>query len=224
MTGRTRDLIVVGASAGGVEPLVTLARTLPADLPAAIFVVLHLPAQARSVLPSILDRAGPLQATAAEDGEPIEHGRIYVAPPDCHLSLDDVVHVAKGPRENRNRPSVDVLFRSAAQHHGPRVIGVVLSGSLDDGTAGLAAVKLAGGVAIVQDPRETVYPSMPRSALAQVAVDHVLPSATMAACLDRLVRGPTGVVVYRCHVGLHARDDELDEALTAMDEAGGAGG
>src|SRR4051812_25551112 len=188
MSGRTRDLIVVGASAGGVEPLVTLARSLPGDLPAAVFVVLHIAPQGRSLLASILDRAGPFRATAAEDGEAIEHGRIYVAPPDCHLSLDDVVHVLKGPRENRSRPSVDVLFRTAAQHHGPRVIGVVLSGTLADGTAGLAAVKRAGGLAIVQTPDETIYPSMPRSAMAEVEVDYVLPSADIGACVARLVR------------------------------------
>src|SRR5690242_16314782 len=103
----SRDLIVVGASAGGVEPLVALARQLPADLPAAVFVVLHIPPQGRSVLPAILDRAGPLPAAAAQDGEDIEHGRIYVAPPDCHLVLNERVSVVKGPRQNRNRPSID---------------------------------------------------------------------------------------------------------------------
>jgi two-component system chemotaxis response regulator CheB len=187
MATRTRDLVVVGASAGGVEPLVTLARTLPPNLPAAVFVVLHIPPQGRSVLASILDRSGPLHAAAAEDGEEIEHGRIYVAPPDCHLTVDDVVHVLKGPKQNRNRPSVDVLFRSASAH-GPRVIGVVLSGTLDDGTAGLAAIKAAGGVTIVQDPEETIYPSMPRSAMAEVAIDHVLPSADIGRCVAELVR------------------------------------
>jgi two-component system, chemotaxis family, protein-glutamate methylesterase/glutaminase len=187
MAERTRDLIVVGASAGGVEPLVTLARTLPADLPAAVFVVLHIPPQGRSLLASILDRSGPLPAHPARDGEPIEHGRIYVAPPDCHLSMDDVVHVLKGPRENRNRPSIDVLFRSAAEH-GNRVIGVVLSGTLDDGTAGLSAIKRAGGTAIVQEPGETIYSSMPRSALAEVDVDHVLPAARIGECIAQLVR------------------------------------
>jgi two-component system chemotaxis response regulator CheB len=188
MSERTRDLIVVGASAGGVEPLVTLASTLPQDLAAAVFVVLHIPARGHSLLAPILDRAGPLRASAAADCEAIEHGRIYVAPPDCHLSLDGVIHVLKGPRVNRNRPSVDVLFRSAAEHHGPRVIGVVLSGTLEDGTAGLAAIKAAGGIAIVQQPDETSYPGMPLSAMAGAAVDHVLPSHAIGPCLARLVR------------------------------------
>src|SRR3954462_6040474 len=124
MARRTRDLIVVGASAGGGQPLLTLARPLPADLAAAVFVVLHIPPQGRSLLPEILDRVGPLPAHAARDGEDILPGRIYVSPADCHLSLADVVPVLKGPRENRNRPSIDVLFRSAARH-GNRVIGIV---------------------------------------------------------------------------------------------------
>ena len=164
MSGRTRDLIVVGASAGGVEPLVTLASDAPGGPAGGRLRRPAHPRRTDSLLAPILDRAGPLRATAAEDGEAIERGRIYVAPPDCHLSLDDVIHVFKGPRENRSRPSVDVLFRSAAQHHGPRVIGVVLSGMLEDGTAGLAAIKDAGGIAIVQEPDETSYPGMPRSA------------------------------------------------------------
>src|SRR5262249_5782164 len=144
------DIVVVGASAGGVEALMTLVRGLPSNLSASIFIVLHIPAQVPSLLHDLLNRAGTLPAVTGTDGDIIEHGRIYVAPPDHHLLVDPRhIRIVRGPKENRHRPAVDVLFRSAAVSYGPRVVGVVLTGSMDDGTAGLLAIKRQGGLAIV---------------------------------------------------------------------------
>ena len=185
------DIIAIGASAGGVEALTQLVKGLPADLPAAVFMVLHVPAHGTSVMPQILSRNGPLPAAHARDGEPIQPGRIYIAPPDNHLLIHDgKVRLSRGPRENGHRPAVDPLFRSAARWYGRRVVGVILSGALDDGTAGLTAVKQRGGVAIAQDPDDAFYPSMPRSALENVAVDHALPLAQIPATLVRLAHAP----------------------------------
>jgi two-component system, chemotaxis family, protein-glutamate methylesterase/glutaminase len=187
------DIVVVGASAGGVEALVGLASALPADLPAAVFVVLHLPATGTSALPDILSRHGPLPASHVKDGEPIENGRIFVASPDHHLLLrTGHVHLTRGPRENGHRPAVDTLFRSAAREYATRVIGVILSGALDDGTAGLLAIKSRGGVAVVQEAADALYPGMPGSALEHVQVDHVLAVASMGELLARLTTEPVG--------------------------------
>jgi two-component system chemotaxis response regulator CheB len=185
------DIVVVGASAGGVEALVSLAASLPAQLPAAVFVVLHLPPTGSSALPDILSRHGPLPASHVKDGEPIEPGRIYVAPPDHHLLIrTGHMQLARGPRENGHRPAVDPLFRSAAREYAIRVIGVVLSGALDDGTAGLVAVKSRGGLAVVQDPADALYSGMPGNALEHVNVDHVVPVAVMGELLARLTVEP----------------------------------
>jgi two-component system, chemotaxis family, protein-glutamate methylesterase/glutaminase len=185
-----RDLIVIGASAGGVQALQELAATLPADLPAAVVVVLHLMPDGTSVLDSILDRAGPLPAGQAQDGEPLEHGHIYVGPPDFHLLLrDSTIHLSAGPEENGHRPAIDMLFRSAARAYGPRVIGVVLTGTLDDGTDGLRLIKKLGGATLVQDPDDAAYGDMPRSAIRSVDPDRVLPLAEMAVAIRAMTEG-----------------------------------
>ncbi|WP_223641791.1 chemotaxis protein CheB [Corallococcus sp. EGB] len=185
------DIIVIGASMGGVEALRQLVGQLPGDLAASILLVLHIPARPRSYLPEILSRSGPLPAHHPRDGEPLEPGRIYVAPNDRHLLVEPGrVQVLNGPRENGHRPAVDPLFRSAASTYGPRVVGVVLTGALDCGTSGLMAVKKQGGLAVVQDPRDALCPDMPRSALELVAVDHCVPLAEMGALLTRLVEAP----------------------------------
>ncbi|HJQ33565.1 MAG TPA: chemotaxis protein CheB [Pyrinomonadaceae bacterium] len=184
-----RDIIVVGTSAGGVEALRTLVGGLPKDFPGSVFVVMHTAPDSPGVLAQILDRWGPLPADNAHNHERIQPGRVYVAPPDRHLLLEPGrMRVTHGPRENRFRPAIDPLFRSAAQVYGPRAVGVILTGGLDDGTSGLWAIKRLGGTAVVQDPSEAFVPSMPLSALDQVEVDYTLPLAEIAPLLVRLTR------------------------------------
>jgi two-component system chemotaxis response regulator CheB len=183
-----RDVVVVGASAGGVEVLERLASGLPADFPAAVLIVLHVKASGTSVLPQILARHCPLSAAFAAEGEPLRRGQIYVAPADHHMLVrDGAIHLTTDPRENGHRPSIDALFRSAADDAGQRVIGVVVSGFLDDGAAGLRAIKEAGGVAVVQDPHSAAHPAMPEAAMKATEVDHVVPAENLAALLGELV-------------------------------------
>jgi two-component system chemotaxis response regulator CheB len=182
-----RDIIVIGASAGGVPALSEIVQALPHDLPAAVFVVLHVAANGRSVLGPLLDRISPLPIRTAEDRAAIELGTVHIAPQDRHMTLEpEQVRVSFGPLQNRNRPSIDVLFRSAALSHGPRVIGVVLTGFLSDGTAGLLAIKQRGGLAVVQDPDSASFPDMPANALRAVDVDHCVPLAEIPSLLTRL--------------------------------------
>jgi two-component system chemotaxis response regulator CheB len=186
------DIIVIGASAGGVEALLALIPDLPADLPASIFVVMHI--GRASHLASILQKRSQLDVRQAKAGERIERGTVYVAAPGAHLLLHDGhVMVRKGPRENMVRPAIDPLFRSAAITFGGRVIGVVLSGALNDGTAGLRAIKRCGGLAVVQDPKDAVVAEMPGSALRYVGIDHVAKIAEMGDLLTRLAEERAGV-------------------------------
>ena len=181
-------IVVIGASAGGVEALIRLVNDLPSDLPAVIGMVLHFPTSGTSVLPDILNRSGVLPAVHASNQLALQPGQICVAPPDRHLWIEDGHwRLTHGPRENGHRPAIDPLFRSAAQAYGSRVIGVILSGNLDDGTAGLQIIKHHGGLAVVQDPADALYPDMARSAIEHVAVDYVLPLDQMGAQLSLLV-------------------------------------
>ena len=186
-----RDTIVIGASAGGVEALPKLIAGLPADLDATVFVTMHMSSRDFGFLADRFNFVGKLPATGAVDGQLIEKNRIYCAVADRHLMLQgNRVRLSSGPRESHARPSIDVLFRSAAFERSERVIGVVLTGMLDDGTAGLWAIKDRGGLAIVQSPEEAPYPSMPESALRHVQIDHVLKLAEIPAALASLVKAP----------------------------------
>lgn len=203
------EIIVIGASAGGVSAVPQLIASLPADLPASVFVVLHLPAHGPDLLPEIIGRHAALPVRNGIDGEEIQRGRVYVAPADRHLQMEPGrVRLTRGPRENRFRPAVDALFRSAAEAYGPRVTGVILSGYLDDGTAGLNRIRTHGGVTIVQDPKDAAAPGMPESALRNVKVDHCLPLAEIGPLLVRLAtsqpvppRKPIAVAVEKRELG-----------------------
>ena len=187
MNKTKKDIIVIGTSTGGLEALGILVAGLPKDFPASLFIVRHTRYDAPGILAKILEKSGMLQAITVWQREPIQPGRIYVAAPDRHMLIErDAVYASTGPKENRFRPAVDPLFRSAALAYGRRVIGVVLTGALDDGTAGLKAIKQHGGTAIVQDRRDAVASSMPRSAAMHVQVDYSVPIADLAPLLWRL--------------------------------------
>ena len=186
-----RDIIVIGASAGGVYALKQIVAALPADFKASIFVVLHISPHSPSHLPDILSAASALKAVHPADGEIVQPGRIYIAPPDHHMLVEyDQVIVKRGPKENRFRPSIDALFRSAAYTYGPRVIGVVLTGMLDDGTSGMWSVKRLGGISIVQEPTEAAYSSMPENVLTHVDVDYQMHIEDIAPLLCSLINEP----------------------------------
>jgi two-component system chemotaxis response regulator CheB len=221
---KARRLIVIGASLGGVEALRTITAQLPADFPAALLVVLHVGTH-KSELPWLLNRDGPLLAIHPENGEPITPGRIYVAPPDHHMVVGPGrVYLTRGPRENWARPAIDPLFRTAARSYGPAVIGVILTGRLNDGTAGLHEIKQQGGTAIVQDPADATAPSMPLSALRHVPVDHCLPLTGIPRLLARLAaESPAEISTTERKIQKMSETYTLDQpfALTCP-ECGGA--
>ncbi len=184
-----KQVVVIGASAGGVEALRDIVSALPSDLDVPVFVVLHIPPYTSSSLPQILSRFGPLEAVHPEDETKFQAGTIYVAPPDHHMLVtEDSVLIKRGPKENRFRPSIDALFRSAAYVFGARTIGVVLSGVLEDGTSGLWSIKRLGGTSVVQDPDQARFESMPRSAMDYVKIDYKLPSSEIGSLLARLTK------------------------------------
>jgi len=188
---KARDIIVIGTSAGGLSALKTLLLQLPPDLPATIFIVQHMSPVQRSNLPALLERAGKLKVSHPVDGERFLKGHVYIAPPDHHLILEDShIRLSQGPKENLTRPAIDPLFRSAALTFRSRVVGVVLTGELDDGTAGLWSVKYRGGITVVQDPEDAAHPSMPRSAANNVSIDYCLPLAEIGPLLVRLADDP----------------------------------
>jgi two-component system chemotaxis response regulator CheB len=183
-------MVVVGASAGGIEVLQGLVRGLPQDFPGSVFIVVHIPSWRKSALPEVLSSKGRLPAIHPRLGQAIEPGRVYVAPPDHHLLLDHgTVLLSRGPKVNRHRPAIDPLFRSAAEAYGERVVGVIASGSLDDGAAGLWWIKHHGGLAVVQSPEEAAFPQMPCSALERVTVDYVVRTSEMSELLTKLTNG-----------------------------------
>jgi two-component system chemotaxis response regulator CheB len=213
-----RDVVVIGTSAGGVTALLALAKMLPADFPAPIFVVLHVSPDSPSIMPELLNSVSALPAKHPKNGEVVRPGVIYLAPPDHHLLLEeDRVLVTRGPKENRFRPSIDALFRSAAYTYGSRVIGVVLTGYLDDGTSGLWSVRRMGGLAIIQDPHDAEQPAMPTNALEFVEADYLVPLAQLGSLLVRLTLEPAPAKVHLPAVEL----DLLKIELTIAKQGGG---
>src|SRR5215831_12109633 len=191
-----RDIIVIGGSSGATAPLKDILGRLPKDLPAAVFVVRHIPAQGTGILSTVMSAFSRLPVVEAENGMVIENGHIYLAAPDHHLLVyESHVMLGRGPRENLVRPAIDPLFRSAALQYGPRVIGVILSGLLSDGAAGLNAIKRCGGTALVQDPSDALANEMPRHALETTTVDLCVPGARMGDVLSDLVREKPGAAL-----------------------------
>lgn len=216
----TRNIIVIGASAGGFEPIKTLVKELPTDLNAAIFITWHLSPDVKGILPSVLNNLMGLPAANAINDEEIKMGRIYVAPPDQHMVLlKGKIRLTRGPKENRFRPAIDPLFRSAAYYYGEQVIGIILSGALDDGTSGLWLIKKMGGLTIVQDPHESDTPSMPMNAIRAVDVDHVVPVGEMPLIISAATRQEINPVPALSPNEKHLLDLELNVALDQLDVA-----
>lgn len=188
LNGNRRNMVVIGGSAGALPALRLILGGLPPDFPGSIFVVVHLSSDYPSILPELLSSIGRLTAIHPHNRQAIEPNMVYVAPPDHHLLIEDsTMVVTRGPRENRTRPAIDPLFRSAAAAFGPRAVGVILSGMLDDGSAGLKAIKAVGGTTIVQDPVDAIWPDMPANALRYAHADHVSPARDIASLLVKSV-------------------------------------
>ncbi len=221
-----RDIVVIGASAGGVTALRELVESLPADFQASIFIVQHLSPSTPSILPHILSRAGVLKAVHPKDGDPIVSGQIYVSPPDHHMLLEnDRILIKKGPKENRFRPSIDALFRSAAYQYGARAIGVVLTGLLNDGTSGMWSIKRMGGLGVVQQPEDAEYPSMPTSVLEYVAVDYITPLNEIASLIYALTQqnAPSSPELtmdeidrFKLEISIAAQSDAFESGVLEM--------
>jgi two-component system chemotaxis response regulator CheB len=228
------DVIVIGGSAGSVEALSALLAGLPPDLPAAVCVVLHQSSISPSRRPEIFSRVSALPVVLAEQGVRIKRGTVYLSVPDMHLLIEPavkdvgagagVLRLVRGPKENRSRPAIDPLFRTAALTFGPRVIGVILSGALDDGTSGLWVVKDRGGIAVAQDPSDAAVPSMPKHAIEEVGVEHIAPAATLGALLGRLAHLPVSeesmMRVSPDDLEHRARDTDLEREvkISALDD------
>jgi len=210
-----RNVIVIGSSQGGLDPLRQLINGLPSDLKASLFIVRHIATTDDNYLTKILHKDSSLPVKSAEHNVPFAEGTIYVAPADTHLLIDAKnMILSRGPRENLCRPAIDPLFRSAAACFGPRVVGIILSGELDDGTSGLIAIKKGGGIAIVQDPETAASPSMPRSALENANIDHCLPADEIGELIGKLVTEE--VTAHEQKV--ENQHDEL-EIVTGTDES-----
>ena len=206
---RAQRVVVIGASAGGVEALLELFKLLP-PVPAAVLVVLHIPAHTPSNLSSVLATVASMPVVVAVDGDPLRPGEIYVASADRHLAMDgNGLRVTRGPKESRMRPAIDVLFRTASATYGPRAIGVVLSGTLDDGTAGLWAIKERGGIALVQNPRQAKFGSMPESAIQHVAVDLVGDVRELADAISNMTNEPVASADTSDVEGNHDIENEI---------------
>jgi len=219
------NVVVIGGSAGAIGALSRLVAGFTPDLAAAIFVVIHIPPDVRSVLPEILSRAGPLPAQHAREGESVRMGRIYVAPPNRHLTVQNsTMRVQMGPRENRHRPAIDPLFRTAARAYPGCVIGVILSGYLDDGVAGLYAVRRQGGVAMIQEPADAEAADMPLRAMEYSGADYVLPAAEIGQVIPRLLQCVGGVMGKSNadkENGARANEDQRTNEQVAYPEEGG---
>lgn len=222
-TSKHPDIIVIGASAGGVEAILELIPQIPADIQAAIFVVVHVPARSESKLPPLLGGRSNVIVKHAVHKEPIRYGHVYIAPPDHHMMIErKKILLSKGPKENMVRPAIDPLFRTAAENYNRRVIGVILTGTLDDGTAGMIAVRKYGGIRVVQDPPTALFDQMPRNALEKAGADFITPLPQIASLLVQLVQTPKQL--YPAMAADHDRATEMVRRDINQQERGGRDG